>query len=49
MSVGLKICSNNGSNPMGVRSVTGGIRARFCDLRLQPESCISYSHLGGFA
>jgi len=35
-----KICSTNASNPMWVRVVTGGIKARFCDLKLRPESCI---------
>jgi len=33
---------------MEVGDVTGGTGARFCDLRLRPESCISYSRPGGF-
>ena len=38
----------NASSPMRVRDVTDGIRARSCDHRLPPESCIFYSRLGSF-
>jgi len=41
--------NSDNSDPMGVRTITGGIIARFCGLRLRPESCNSYSRLGGFA
>jgi len=41
------LCSTNGPDPVRVGGVTDDIRARFCDLRLRPESCISYSRLGG--
>jgi len=32
--------NSDSSDPMGFRSVTGGIKARSCNLRLRPESCI---------
>jgi len=38
--------NSDGSSPVKVRDVLGGIRASFCDFRLRPESCISYSYLG---
>ena len=44
-----KFYSTNGSDPPGLRASQVVSEERFCGLRSRPESCISYSNLGGFA
>jgi len=43
-----KFCSVNGPDPLRVRALQMVSEQRFWDLRLRPESCISYRRLGDF-